>query len=121
MKSYLRLLLVASMLLLVLGLFNDQRSETVMDSTETLRLEQVAVISGKLPFNPVHASPQIISKTHLPRGFLENLRLGHETHQSRLLSCKIQVFKRIGREISPDLLQRTGYFIYIHSGSEIPS
>ena len=121
MKSYLRLLLVASVLLLVLGLFHDQHSKPAVDPSEAADLEQVADLLGKLPFEPVHAAPGIFSKHNLPKGFPENLRLGQETHRSRLLTSEIQESKRIRGKISPDLLQRTGYFIYVNSGPEIPS
>jgi len=120
-KTYLRLLFLASVALLVLGLLNGQPSKTAVEISEVDKLEQVAVHSGKLPYDPVHASHRILSKPYLRHGFLENMRLGQETHQSRLLTSEIQVSKRIRGEISPELLQRTGYFIYIHSGSEIPS
>ena len=121
MKSYLRLLLVASVLLLVLGLFNDQHSKPVVDRSEAANLEQVTVLLGTLPIDPVHAAPRILSKAYHPVGLLAYMRLSQESHQSRLLTNEIQVSKRIRGEISPDLLQRTGYFIYVNSGSEIPS
>jgi len=121
MKSYLRLFFVASVLLLVLGLFNDQPSKPAADRSETAKLEQVAVLSGNLPFDPVHAASRIFSKPYHPIDYLAYMRLSQESHQSRLLTNEIQVSKRIRGEISPDLLQRTGYFIYVNSGSEIPS
>jgi len=120
-KSYLRLLFVASLLLVVLGLFNDQRSTPAADRSEVAELEQVASLLGNLPYDPDNTAPRIFSKPYHPKGCPENMRLNQETHQSRLLTSEIQICKRIWGEISPDLHQRTGYFIFVHSGSEIPS
>lgn len=121
MKSFLRLFLLASVLLLLLGLFKGQQSDTMVDYSEAIRLDQVAVLSGNLSLYPVYASLQTIAKSYLSKGFLENLHQGEETRQSGLLSTELQASKRIMREISPDLLRRTGYFIYVNSCSEIPS
>ncbi len=109
------------MLLAVLGLFNDQRSTPAADRSEVAELEQVASLLGNLPYDPDHTAPRIFSSQNHPKDCLENMRLNQETHQSRLLTSEIQVCKRIWGEISPDLLQRTGYCIFVHSGSEIPS
>jgi len=120
-KSYLRLLFVGSVFLVLLGLFNEPGSDRDFEGSESDGLEQTAVQSALLPLDPIHDISRLSSTPYHPEGKPEHIRRSQETHRSRLLTSEIQICKRIRGEISPDLLQRTGYFIVFHSGSEIPS
>ncbi|TFH27748.1 MAG: hypothetical protein E4H10_02775 [Bacteroidia bacterium] len=121
MKSYLRLLFVGSVLLVLLGLFNNQRSDQTADRSEPAELEQTAVHSGFLPLENFHITPQSLSSQNYNEGLLENMRLHQETHRSRISKNEFLVARQISRDISPGLLQRPGHFIYCHSGAEVPS
>ena len=121
MKSYLRLLFVGTVLLIVLGLFNDQRSKPDDQQSETGGLEQTEVQSALLPLDPFQTTSLLSSSQNYPRGFRNYMRHSQETRLSRLSKNELQVARRIIGEISPNLLHRTGHFIYCHSGAEIPS
>jgi hypothetical protein len=121
MLSYLRLLFVGTVLLVLLGIFNDQRSEHTIERSEPSGLEQDLVQSGFPPFDPVQTSPQVFSTQSYPGGNLECIRLSQETYRSRLSLSTFQEARRISGDISPDLLRRTGQFNHKYSRTEIPS
>ena len=121
MLSYLRFLFVGTVLLVLLGLFNDQRSEHIMDRSEPVGLVQALDQSGFPPHDPVQASPRVFSTQSYPGGNLECIRFVQEAHRSRLSNSTFQEARRISEDISPDLLRRTGQFIHKNSRAEIPS
>ena len=121
MLSYLRFLFVGTVLLVLLGLFNDQRSEHTLERTKPAGLEQALVQYGFPPLDPVQASPQVFSTQSYPGGNLECIRLSQEDYRSRRANSAFQEARRISGDISPDLLRRTGQFIHMNSRTEIPS
>jgi hypothetical protein len=121
MLSYLRFLFVGTVLFILLGIFNDQRSEHTMERSEPAGLEQALVQSVFPPFDPVQASPKVFSTQSYPGGNLESIRFGQEAHRSRLANSTFQEARRIRGDIYPDLLRKTGQSIHKNSRTEIPS
>ncbi len=121
MKSYLRLLFVGSVLLIVLGFYNEQNRNMEIHDSASAGIEQTLIKSALLPYEPVPSAP-ILSSVHCPSdGKLVFFRYKLETYLSRQSDRRIQIAKRVVNDISPDLLFRTGGFIYSQSKTEVPS
>lgn len=120
MKNYLRLLFVGTVLLVVLGIYNEQHSMHAHLSDPN-GMEQAIVQYGYLSLDPNCTTPQVNLAQCCPGNKLVHIRKGRECHRSRLSKNEFQAANRISKDISPCLLQKTGQFIYKHSGTEIPS
>lgn len=120
-KSYLRLLLVGAVMLVLLGLLNQQNKHQGDLGLDRDSLEQNLVRYALLPLESFQGSSFPEASLDCPKGIPDFKQLSREIHQTSLLKNELDLARRISREISPGLMQRTGYFIYCCSRLGIPS
>jgi len=108
-------------MLVLLGLLNQQNKHQGDRGLETDSLEQNFVRYALLPLEPFQVSSFLGASLDCPKGIPDFKQLSREIHQTSLLKNELDLARRISREISPGVMQRTGYFIYCCSRAGIPS
>jgi hypothetical protein len=121
MFNYLRLLFVGSVLLIVLGLYNAQNSRTEANSLALDGVEQTSKNSAHLPFDLLAGRFIQSPCNNPPQGNPAFLRKIQEFDLSRQSNRRIQMARKIVDDIRPELLFRTGSFIYCQSPLDLPS
>jgi hypothetical protein len=121
MFNYLRLLFVGSVLLIVLGLYNGQNSRAEINNIAANGIEQTSKDPAHLPFDPLPGRYIQSPCNTPPQGSPAFLRQIQQTDLSRQSNRRIQMARKIVDDIRPELLFRTGRFIYSQSPLDLPS
>jgi len=121
MLNYLRLLFVGSVLLIVLGLYHGQNSRQEVNILAVNDVEQTSKDSAHLPFDPLPGRFTQSPCNNPPLGNPAYLRQIQETDLSRQNNHRIQMARKIVDDIRPELLFRTGRFIYCQAPIDLPA
>jgi len=122
MLNYLRLLLVGSVLLLVLGLYHKQNSRNETRDLALNGVEQTSTSAANLPFDPFPSgSIKSICRHKSPHGDLLFMRRKQLCKISRESLRIIFMSGKIVDDIKPDLLFRTGSISSHAESPDIPS